>query len=98
MTENIFLYLGIYLAAVNLLAVVVTAYDKRAARSGSWRVKERTLLLVSVIGGSVAMITTMYVIRHKTKRAGFMIGIPVIIISQAAVFLFILWRLKGGVL
>ena len=98
MPNNIFLYIGIYLAAVNLWAVGLTAYDKRAAKNGSWRVKERTLIFVSVIGGSVAMLLTMRLIRHKTKHAKFMIGIPVIIILQIATVIFVWWRLKGGAL
>lgn len=90
-------YIGIYLAVIALLAIVMTLYDKRAARLGSWRVKERTLLLVAVFGGSVAMFATMRIIRHKTKHAKFMVGIPVIIILQIAIAFFAWWRLKGDV-
>ena len=98
MPENILFYIGIYLAAVSLFGIGLTARDKSAAKTGSWRVKERTLLFVSVIGGSVAMLMTMCLIRHKTKHAKFMIGIPAIIILQIAAVLFIWWRLKGGAL
>ena len=98
MPNNIFLYIGIYLSAVSVWAIGLTMYDKRAAKSGLWRVKERTLLFASMIGGSVAMFLTMRVIRHKTKHAKFMIGIPVIIILQIAAVLFVWWRLKGGTL
>ena len=90
------LYICIYFAAINLIAIALTVCDKRAARCGSWRVKERTLLLISAIGGSVAMLVTMTLIRHKTKHAKFMVGIPVIIVLQIAVAVFILWQLKGG--
>lgn len=51
-----------------------------------------------MIGGSVAMLAAMRIVRHKTKHAKFMVGIPVIIILQIAAVLFIWWRLKGGVL
>ena len=98
MPNHIFLYIGIYLAGVSLWAVGLTAYDKRAAKNRSWRIKERTLLLVSVIGGSVTMLLTMRVIRHKTKHAKFMIGIPVIIVLQIATVIFAWWRLKSGIL
>ena len=93
MPENIPLYIGIYLAAVNLLAIVLTGYDKSAARRGSRRISERTLLLVSTVGGSVAMLVTMRLIRHKTKHAKFMVGIPAIIVLQVAAVVFAWWKL-----
>ena len=78
MPENILLYIVIYFAGVSLWAIGLTMHDKKAAKSGSWRIKERTLLLVSAIGGSVTMLATMRIIRHKTKHSKFMVGIPVI--------------------
>ena len=96
MPEINYLYPGIYLAGVSLIASGLTAYDKRAARLGLWRVRERTLLLVSVIGGSAAMLITMSLTRHKTKHAKFMVGIPIIIILQIAMVILIWHWLKGG--
>ena len=72
----------IYLAAISLISVIVTAHDKRAAKKGRRRTPERDLLLLSVLGGSVAMYITMQMIRHKTKHAKFMIGIPIIMVLQ----------------
>ena len=89
------IYFTIYLAAVSLLAVVLTIYDKSAAKKQRRRTKENTLLLVSLLGGSIAMLMAMQIIRHKTKHAKFMVGIPVIIILQIAAGLFIWWKLKG---
>ena len=97
MPDNILLFICGYLAAINLVAMVVTIHDKRAARKDSWRIKERTLLFVSLLGGSVAMFLTMYGIRHKTKHAKFMIGIPVIIILQIATVVFVCWLIKSKV-
>ena len=48
------------------------------------RIPEASLLLISALGGSVAMLLTMLAVRHKTKRAKFMVGIPAIIILQFA--------------
>ena len=98
MPDNLSLYIGAYFAVISLVAIAITLHDKHAARSDKWRVKERTLLLVSALGGSVAMFITMRIIRHKTKHAKFMVGIPVIIILQIAAVLFIWWRLKGGII
>lgn len=78
----------IYLIAVNIISVFITIFDKRAAVKGQRRVPEKTLLLFSVIGGSVGMYLTMRAIHHKTLHAKFMIGIPAIFLVQcAAVFL-----------
>jgi len=90
-------YIAIYLAAISLLAIILTLYDKRAAKQRKWRVRERTLLLVSALGGSAAMLLTMRAIRHKTKHAKFMVGIPVIIALQIAAVAVLLWlRANGG--
>ena len=77
-------YAAIYLAIINLLAVLLTLHDKSAARRHKWRVRESTLLLVAALGGSVAMLTTMLLIRHKTKHTKFMVGLPAIIVLQIA--------------
>jgi len=67
--------------------------DKGAAKKHRWRTKESTLLIIAALGGSVAMLLTMLIIRHKTKHAKFMVGIPLIIALQAAAVLaFIWWR------
>ena len=94
--ENFVLYITAYFIFVSLWAICLTIYDKRAARKSLWRVKERTLLLVAIIGGSVAMILTMRMIRHKTQHAKFTVGIPVIIVLQIAVAVFVWWRLNSG--
>jgi len=85
------IYAAIYLAAISLLAIILTVYDKRAARRRKWRVRESTLLLVAALGGSVAMLFTMHVIRHKTKHSKFIVGIPVIIALQIALAV-VAWR------
>jgi uncharacterized membrane protein YsdA (DUF1294 family) len=90
---NIFL---IYLLVINLIAIIITCYDKRCAVKNKWRIKESTLLIVSLIGGSVGMLATMKIIRHKTKHKKFMIGIPAIIILQIAIIIFVLAVTHNG--
>ena len=84
-------YIWTYLAAISLLAVILTIRDKSAAKKYKWRIKERTLLIVAALGGSVAMFMTMRAIRHKTKRAKFMVGIPAIIVLQIAAAVAFIW-------
>ncbi len=73
-----------WLIAVSVAAVAVTVWDKSRARRQAWRVPERTLWLVSVLGGSVATYVTMRLIRHKTLHRRFMWGIPLLMAAQAA--------------
>ncbi|HHZ05576.1 MAG TPA: DUF1294 domain-containing protein [Clostridiales bacterium] len=78
-----------YLIAVNLFAVIITILDKYRAVHHGWRVKEATLLLVSAFGGAVGMYITMHIIRHKTRKLKFMIGIPAIFLAEVFVILLI---------
>ena len=79
-------YFYIYLVVINIIAVIVTVHDKNAAQRGAWRVKERTLMLISALGGAPAMYLTMLTIHHKTRKPLFMIGIPVIFILELILF------------
>ena len=79
------IYLLIYLAAISLVSIIVCIYDKIAAKKFTkHRTRESSLLILSALGGSIAMLLTMLLIRHKTKHAKFMVGIPVIILLQIA--------------
>ena len=83
----------IYLAIISLVSIVVCIYDKFASKHATkHRTREATLLLLSALGGSVAMLLTMLLIRHKTKHMKFMLGIPAILIAQAALVIFLLTR------
>ena len=85
----------IYLAVISLIAVTLTVSDKRRAVRHRYRISEFTLLFFSALGGSVAMLLTMLLIRHKTKHLKFMLGIPLIIVAQIALAL-VLWRVFHG--
>ena len=86
--EPLTLAILIYLGAISLISIIVCCYDKIAAKHNpKHRTRESTLLWLSALGGSVAMLVTMLLIRHKTKHLKFMIGIPLIIILQVAAFI-----------
>lgn len=78
------------LIAVNVAGISITAQDKRAARRGTWRVPERTLFLLCILGGCPGVYLTMRAIHHKTLHKRFMIGIPLIFAAQLAIC-FVLW-------
>ena len=75
-----------YVAIMSLISVIVCIYDKTVSKLDrvELRSPERNLMILSAFGGSVAMLITMLIIRHKTKHFSFMFGIPVMIIIQAA--------------
>ncbi|MDD7025441.1 MAG: DUF1294 domain-containing protein [Oscillospiraceae bacterium] len=79
----------IYLAVMNILGFALMGTDKSRARNGKWRIRERTLFLFSLLGGSIGTLTGMYVFRHKTKHWYFVIGMPLILIAQLALVLWI---------
>ena len=75
-----------YIAIISIISVIVCFYDKKISKFNrvGLRTPEKWLLILSALGGSVAMLITMLLIRHKTKHVKFMLGIPVIMIVQAA--------------
>lgn len=77
----------IYLIIINLFAFFAMLIDKKKAEKGRWRIKESTLLVLAVIGGSIGEIIGMYTFRHKTQKARFFIGIPVIIVLQILIII-----------
>lgn len=76
------IYFIIYLIIINIIAFLAIFIDKRKAKYGKWRIKEHTLFILALIGGSVGAIVGMYTFRHKTKKARFFIGFPVILIVE----------------
>jgi len=91
-SATICLILIVYFGLISLASMVVTICDKVRSRKGQWRVSENTLLILSALGGSVAMYLTMHIIRHKTRHIKFMVGIPIIILFQ----LIAVWYFMGG--
>ena len=75
-----------YIAIISLISIIVCVYDKGISKKNrvELRIPEATLLLLSALGGSVAMFVTMLLVRHTTKHVKFMLGIPIIMILQAA--------------
>lgn len=78
--DSLLVYLAV---AINLLAVVLSVYDKWASKQfTAKRIREAVLVLISVLGGSLGMFLTMIIIRHKTRHIKFMLGIPLIMVVQ----------------
>lgn len=81
---------AIYLAVMNVLGVAVMWSDKRRARLHRWRIPEKVLFGVSLLGGSAGTWAGMYSFRHKTKHWYFVVGMPIILVCQAALAIYLM--------
>ena len=79
-----------YLLAVNIATFLLYGIDKYKAKKGRWRISEATLLLMAVIGGSIGAWAGMRLWHHKTMHKKFKYGIPLIIIMQIALAVYLL--------
>ena len=82
----------VWLAAVNVVTFAVYGIDKAKAKRGAWRVPERTLFLLPLLGGSLGALLGMKVFRHKTKHWYFVWGIPLILLAQIALAVWLYLR------
>ena len=71
-----------YLFIVNAAGFLLMLTDKIKAKKNAWRVPEKVLFLVSLLGGSLGSLIGMYTFRHKTKHFSFVLGIPLIFAVQ----------------
>ena len=83
---------AIYLAVMNVLGVAVMWSDKRRARLHRWRIPEKVLFGVSLLGGSAGTWAGMYLFRHKTKHWYFVWGIPLILLAQIALAVWVYFK------
>ena len=72
----------VYVFIINIIAFAVYGIDKRKAMKNRFRIKESTLFLLAILGGSSGALFGMYTFRHKTKKWYFKFGIPMILILQ----------------
>ena len=77
-TQNII----IYFIVINIIGFFIMWLDKRKAIKGSWRIPEKTLFIITALGGGIGTIAGMYTFRHKTQKIQFVVGFPVITILE----------------
>ena len=81
--------LGIYLLILNILGFAFMGIDKRRAIRSAFRIPEATLFAIAILGGSIGSILGMHLFRHKTKHWYFLFGMPIILILQIALVVFL---------
>ena len=82
--------LALYLFVINLLTFLVFGLDKWKAKrkekkESVRRVPEKTLFLLSALGGSIGALLAMRAFHHKTLHKSFRFGIPAILILQIVI-------------
>ena len=84
-------YFVLYLVVINIFTFFVYGVDKIKAKHDRWRISERTLLLLALVGGFFGAFSGMKLFRHKTQHRKFIIGVPIIAILWivVGVYLFI---------
>lgn len=80
----------VYLLAINLIGILIMYIDKKKAKYGRWRISEKALLIVALLGGSIGTIIGMYWFRHKTQKIKFTLGFPTILISEIVIITYFL--------
>lgn len=93
MNEQVIRLLLVYLALSNLLSLSLFGIDKWKAKHTKWRISEKTLLLVTAIGGSIGAWVGMKLWHHKTQHKKFKYGVPLIFIIQLAALLFASYKI-----
>lgn len=83
----------IYLCAVNVFTFSIYGVDKQRARNNRWRVPEKTLLGLAVIGGGLGALWGMKCFHHKTRKPEFYIGVRVILLTEVVIL--VVLTLKG---
>ena len=58
----------VYIVVINLIGLLVMYVDKKKAKYGKWRISEKTLLIIAMLGGVIGTIAGMYWFRHKTQK------------------------------
>lgn len=84
----------VYLIAINGICMCLFALDKQKAKHHRHRVSERVLWLSAFMGGAIGSFIGMKLFRHKTKKASFMIGIPLIGFIHIIMIIYMLLHLS----
>ena len=86
MITNIF---TIYLGICSIVAFFLYGADKRKAKKDKWRISEKSLLWISLLGGGIGGYFAMHIFRHKTKHWYFHLAHVVAIVWQVALWAYL---------
>lgn len=90
MINNLNIYLIVYILLINIITFILFGIDKYAAIKHIRRIREITLLGLSLIGGALGGLIAMYLFHHKTAKLLFKYGIPLLLITNTITIVFIM--------
>ncbi len=79
-----------YIILINTAAFAAMGVDKWRALNHRWRIRERRLFLLAVLGGSAGAFVGMWLFRHKTRHWYFVVGMTFILIAHILLGILIL--------
>ena len=79
----------ILVALVNLATFFAYGIDKQKAKNNSWRIPEKTLVLMALFFGGFGAFSGMHFFRHKTKHPKFYLLIPIFTIVQFIILILV---------
>jgi len=83
-----------YFGLMTVLGFLIMALDKRRAVRGGWRIPERTIFLIALLGGSPGVLLGMELMHHKTRHRKFLILIPLIFALQLVLAVYAAMKLS----
>lgn len=83
-----------FLVIINIVALIITAYDKRKSVVGNHteRTPEGQIFFLASIFGATGVFVAMQLFRHKTIKWYFQLGIPLLIVQNVAT-VYVVWNL-----
>jgi uncharacterized membrane protein YsdA (DUF1294 family) len=84
-----------YSLVMNIIGLFIMAIDKYKAKHHQWRIAEKTIWLVSFIGGAVGTAVGMYLFHHKTRHRAFRYGLPLLAVMEIVAYVWFLTLCRG---
>lgn len=69
-----------YLLIINIITFIIYGIDKRKSIKHKYRISEKTLMILPILGGTLGALIGMIIFHHKTKKKKFTILIPIILL------------------
>jgi uncharacterized membrane protein YsdA (DUF1294 family) len=88
--------LTIVFLIMNIFAFVIMSYDKRLAKMKRTRISENNLLTISILGGSLGILSAMILFRHKTSKGSFVLKFIFTILIQLIVLFWIVSSINNN--
>jgi uncharacterized membrane protein YsdA (DUF1294 family) len=84
---------GSWLLGMNVLAMALFHHDKRMAQQRGWRIPEKVLLTVALLGGSPGALLARQRFRHKTRKQPFTAALYAVCVLQGVA---LTWLVVNG--